>query len=66
MWDRKERSEKSLKDLVEEEKEPMTQLNVEIPVYLHRKLKITSAEEGVKIREVVIRALEKEFFRSQD
>lgn len=40
-----------------EKKEPEERLNAEIPKSLHKLLKIRAAEEGAKMKEVVIKAL---------
>jgi predicted HicB family RNase H-like nuclease len=42
---------------IEQQKEPVERLNVEIPKSLHKTVKIKAAADEVKIRDIVINAL---------
>ena len=41
------------------EREALSRLSIEIPDELHRRVKVRAAEEGRKIRELVVEVLEK-------
>jgi predicted HicB family RNase H-like nuclease len=50
--------EKSIADVKIDEPEKTQRFNVDIPVSLHRKIKIQAVQEGVKLNELAIRLFE--------
>jgi predicted HicB family RNase H-like nuclease len=50
--------EKSIADVMIDEPEKTQRFNVDIPVSLHRKIKIQAVQEGVKLNELAIRLFE--------
>jgi predicted HicB family RNase H-like nuclease len=50
--------EKSIADVITDEPEKTQRFNVDIPVSLHRKIKIQAVQEGVKLNELAIRLFE--------